>query len=469
LSSHDTLAGSGTFITKFAADADGYVAIQPMANGQTGARRLIGLTVLPDLPPRVRITTPGRDLRYPDGRFTLGVAIEASDDIGLATLALRFTKVSGSGERFTFVEGQVPITVSRANGRSWTARATWKLDSLALGPGDMVVYRAVAADQRASAGTTESDAYIAEVLAPGGVAAPGFAVDPEQERYAVSQQMVIIKTERLIARRTTLSSEAFADESQQLAAEQRKVRAEFVFMLGGELADAPELAESMTEINEEEETKREEDILAGREANAGHAALLRGIRAMSRAAALLTTTDPTAALRHERTALTQLERAFSHSRILLRALSTRERLDLSRRLTGSLGDAIGDVRPTPEPQAGSATVELRRVLSELAALAASPDIGPGARAGATALAERLLRVDPSSRPLQAASAQLAVAAEAMRSSRIGEARASLDSASSGVVAILRRGLPDAPSRAPSIDESRMRGALTDALRGTRPR
>jgi hypothetical protein len=281
--------------------------------------------------------------------------------------------------------------------------------------------------------------------------------------------MVIVKTERLIARRGSLSAEALADESQQIAAEQRKVRAEFVFMLGGELADAPDVAESMTEINEEEEAERESDILAGRNANAGHTALLRAIRAMSRAAASLTSAEPTVALPHERTALTQLERAFSHSRILLRALTTRERLDLSRRLTGSLADAAGDSRPAMETETGSTALELRRLLTDIAALAGSRERGPSAASRAATLAERVLRVDPSSRTLQDASSQLSAAATSLGANDAARARESLERASASVIAVLRGELPAAPHRSPSIEEARLGGAFVDALRAGRPR
>ena len=464
LAAHDTLVRRGdTFVGQLVADADGYMALQARRGERTSARRLIGLTVLPDSLPHVRIVTPGRDQRFPDAHRALSLAIEASDDIGLSSLTMRFTKVSGSGERFTFVEGQVPLTVTRSGDRAWTARAEWPLDSLRLEPGDMVVYRAVAADRRPANGTAESDSYIAEILAPGGVAAPGFAADFEQERYAVSQQMVIVKTERLLARRATLSPTDFADESQQLAAEQRKVRAEFVFMLGGELADAPDLAASMTDINEEEEAGRESDILAGYNANAGHVALIRGIRAMSRAAASLTTGDPFAALPHERAALDQLERAFSHSRILLRALATRERLDLSRRLTGSLTDAAGDTRPVAEPSRSGGSVTLRRILSEVSALAGTRGPGANEAVQASALAEQALRVDPSSPLLQDVSTQLANAGAALSAHRAGEAAASIDQASRGIVRILRRELPSAPRPATNFAERRMQGALVDRL------
>ena len=477
LSAQDTLVKHGsTFTGRLITDADGYVALQARRGVHTSARRLIGLTVLPDSLPRVRVVAPGHDERFADSHRTLSLTVEASDDIGLASLTMRYTKVSGSGERFTFVEGQVPLSVTKNGDRSWTARAVWPLDSLGLEPGDMVVYRAIAADRRPAGGTAESDSYIAEILAPGGVAAPGFAADIEQERYAVSQQMVIVKTERLIARRATMQPAEFGDESAQLAAEQRKVRAEFVFMLGGELADAPDVAASMTDINEEEEAGRESDILAGYNANAGHVALIRGIRSMSRAAASLTTADPTAALPHERAALDQLERAFSHSRILLRALATREKLDLSRRLTGGLSDAVGEGRPVAEPSQTAASVTLRRVLSDVAALGGSATRpgtllqarGDTAAARLTALAEQALRVDPSSPVLQEVSAQLAQAANAASTHRGDEAAAAIDQASRGIVRILRRELPQRSTGTPSFDDQRLQGALVDAMRGVKP-
>ena len=113
---HDTLTSSNDeFATTLTADADGFVAFEPRSTTAIGPRRLIGLTVTPDAPPKVRITTPGHDLRLPDGKRTLDVAIEAGDDIGLTSLRLRYTKVSGSGERFTFAEGEVPIGVTRSS------------------------------------------------------------------------------------------------------------------------------------------------------------------------------------------------------------------------------------------------------------------------------------------------------------------------------------------------------------------
>jgi hypothetical protein len=471
VNARDTLTpqGSTEFASTTVATSDGYFSLEPRIGTRAGARRLIGLTVVPDLAPKVTITAPGHDLRLPDGHRTLDIAIEANDDIGLGSLRLHYTKVSGSGERFTFSEGDVPIGIARTDGRTWSARATWKLDPLELGPGDMVVYRAMATDQRPNATSSESDSYIAEVAAIGGVAAAGFAVDPEQDRYAVSQQMVILKTERLLARRDSIPAEDYKTQALELAAEQRKVRAEFVFMLGGELADAPDVAASMTEINEEAEAEGEADILAGRNANAGHVALLRAIRAMSRAATSLTIAELEPALPHERAALTQLESAFSHTRILLRALSTRERLDLSRRLTGVLTDAVREQHPSAEPPVDERGAQLRRALSDIAAIAGASTFGDSLASEASLVAERVLRVDATARPLQDVAKLLSDAGQAIAARHSASARDLLDRAATQLAAAVRGGALDAPSVNRSAEDARLAGALRDAARrGGRP-
>jgi hypothetical protein len=323
----------------------------------------------------------------------------------------------------------------------------------------MVVYRAVATDHRPGAAPSESDSFIAEVLAPGGNAAAGFDVDPEQERYAVSQQMVILKTERLAARKAQMPAADFATASAEIAAEQRKVRAEFVFMMGGELADAPDIA-NMTDINEEAEAAGEDDILAGRNANQGRVALLRAIRSMSRAATSLTTADVGAALPHERAALTQLERAFSHARILLRALTERERLDLTRRLTGVLTDASRDQRPAAEPSAEPRVIALRRALADVSALSSDSGLEPR---GPSDLATRVLRIDPSSRDLQQVAERLGEVSSALVRGRTSDARRLLDQTATSIATFLRSSLPDAP-RTRSADLDALSSALGDALR-----
>lgn len=72
--------------------------------------------------------------------------------------------------------------MSRASGTDWSARAraSLALEPLLTEPGDLVVYRAVATDTRPGSAPVESDAFIAELAAQGGVAALGFSVDPDE-------------------------------------------------------------------------------------------------------------------------------------------------------------------------------------------------------------------------------------------------------------------------------------------------
>ena len=456
----------GTFAGTFVAVADGFVAFEPRAaQGIVGARRRVGLSIVPDLDPRVSIVAPGRDLVLPHGKRTIQLAIDASDDIGLVSLKLRYTRVSGSGERFTFIEGEVPLDITRSSVGKWIARARWKLDTLALESGDMVVYKAVAADARPGAPSVESDAFIAEIASPGGVAAEGFSIDPDQERYAISQQMVILKTQRLIAKQRTLSPELFADEALSIAVEQRHVRAEFVFMMGGEMNDGGLDAASLDDLNEEEEAAREDELLGGREANQGQLALRRAIVAMSLAARSLTTADAATALTHERAALIQLERAFSSRRIILRALSVRESLDSARRLSGDLSETVRFSRTIARPDPDARAVALRSLLGELFALS-----GAGAGAGAPVdaaralpiLAERVLRIDPSEPALQEIARTMSSGSESNGS------REQVARAAAAISAEMRRLLPASPTGGKALDAMRSSGALVDLLRRSTP-
>ena len=82
--------GGGRFSADAIADADGYLALVPRtADGTAGTRRLIGLSVTPDATPKVRVTAPGKDILVPDGRRTLSIAVEADDDLALATLRVK--------------------------------------------------------------------------------------------------------------------------------------------------------------------------------------------------------------------------------------------------------------------------------------------------------------------------------------------------------------------------------------------
>ncbi|MCU1381399.1 MAG: putative rane protein, partial [Acidobacteria bacterium] len=385
--------GDGRFADRLAVTRTGYVLVTT----DEAARRAIPVVVSPDALPAVRLTAPGRDLVYAGGNPRIVFDARATDDYGLRSLVLRYTKVTGSGENYAFKEGEIPLTVTPASGRDWSGTASRSLAELDLADGDMLVYRAVAADARPGNGTATSDAFFIEMSKLGVAAGDAFTLPEQESKYALSQQMLIVKTERLHQRRAALAAGEFTEQALNLAVEQRMIRAEFVFMLGGEIDD------------EEVEAEQSVELQAGRLQNRGQRDLRAATIAMSGAQKLLTAADTAAALIAERAAVTALQRAFSRDRYILRAMATRSQLDPARRLTGALGDAAGWRRIVPDVPANRRTALLQDLLRGIADLMARAD---GFRERALVSAEEALRIDASSASLREAAAELQRAAAA---------------------------------------------------------
>ncbi len=332
------------------------------------------IQAVPDRPPLVRITAPGRDIRTSDVASRIPVDVDASDDIGLATLRVRYTHVTGSGETFEFVDGELPVEVRRS-ADAWRARGTLDLSALGLAPGDSLVYWAVATDARPGTdGLAESERYLVEVPRPGQAAAGDFSLPDTEHRYALSQRMVIQLTERLRERRPQLPADEYLSEAQGLAAHQRRVRAEFVFLMGGEVVD------------EVEEAEHSHEVEAGRLDNSGQRELLEAVRQMALAEQRLTDADLDAALPFEYRALEALQAAFGKARYIMRTLPVRVAIDPARRGSGDLSLASSAAwARTPLPPGsrgqgrdtllalldltpGSAPASVRRVADALLAL-----------------------------------------------------------------------------------------------------
>jgi len=352
--------------------------------------RVVNLVVAPDAAPMVRITSPAHDLAFADSRQAVEIAIAASDAEALTGLRLAFVRMSGSGESFAFAEGEIPVAIEKASEREWRGSARLALSSLKLDDGDSIVYRAFVRDSNPRAGWVESEAYTVEVGKRLEFASAGAALPDEDRRYALSQQMVIVKTERLQAERPRPDDAAWTERTKLLAMEQRMVRAEVVFLSGGEVEDEVVEAEQAHELQE------------GRLQNAGRAEMLRAINDMSRAEARLNDGDTTGALVFERSALAALQRAFDRRRYFLRTLGERSRIDPSRRLTGDsvrARPAGRDVRREP----GSDVELARQLLGQLAAIGESggaPDAG---------LLGRLASIEPGADDWRQIAASLAAA------------------------------------------------------------
>jgi hypothetical protein len=495
----------GRFTTRAVLERTGYLAI-----GEGDSRRTIPVVVSPDALPSVRLTAPGRDLVYAGGNARITFDAHATDDFGLRSLALKYTKVSGSGENFAFQDGEIPLGLAKASGRDWTGRASRSLAELELKDGDVFVYRAEAADARPGGGVASSDAFFIEISKLGAAAGDAFTMPEEETRYALSQQMLIVKTERLNQRRGSMAPSAATEEALNLAVEQRMIRAEFVFMLGGEIE------------NEEVEAEQSNELQEGRLRNQGQRDLRAATVAMSQAEKLLSGGNTADALAAERAAVAALQRAFARGRYILRALATRSQLDAARRLTGSLADARDWWRlPAPATSNRRAALlqdllrgiaELSRVIAERGRVQKDPaytpsncrpgPFGPGGQVGpgttptssrpgpfgpgeqvgpgttptssrpgpfgpceqARVLAEEAMRIDPASADLRHVATELQRAGDA-GADATAFARAVASAASAAVVEARRAGADspvDAREPAPHLG-----GAFADALTNAR--
>jgi hypothetical protein len=322
-------------------------------NAQDVVVATMAIVVHPDGAPAVRILAPAADLRRDVATGQVAIRIAARDDIGLRDLRLRFTKVSGSGESFTFEDGEWPVSRIRTSATEWTGTHELDLAGLGLGPGDSVVYYALAHDARIGAeGAAESERFLIEITRPGALSAGDFSLPEPEEKFALSQRMVIQLTERLLEKRPRLSAEMYRQEAQALAIAQRRVRAEFVFMLGGEVED------------EFEEAAHAHEIEAGRLDNRGQNDLTVAVRQMSQAETRLTAADLREALPYEYRALAALQAAFGKARYFMRTLPAHVQIDVARRLQGDrarASSASWQQRPLSEEGRAAALALLQRL------------------------------------------------------------------------------------------------------------
>jgi len=379
------------FTGEWVADRSTAIAMRP-AGGEGRDVKFLSVIVVPDAPPAVRIPVPGKDLAIAGAKGRITVGVEAQDDLGLASLSVRFTKASGGGESLTFTEGDVPLTLTRTDDRHWNGRAAWVLDGLDLSDGDVLVYRAIVRDRNPNGSPVQSEQYLVEVGRLAGAVGSGFALPAEEKKYAISQQMVIYKTEQLIAARAKHPAD-WVEQNQLLAIEQRMVRAEVVFLGGGEVQD------------EVEEAAHSHEVTEGRLENAGRAEILRAINFMSQAEALLNDGKAPAALVREREALKSLERAFDRRRYFLRTLPDRSRIDATRRLTGTLKDARSWTRDRRRVDESPVLARDRALMRDLAAAA------NGVAGADAALAAQVAALAPAETTLQQAAVALATAAD----------------------------------------------------------
>ncbi|MDH5235616.1 MAG: hypothetical protein OEW77_11715, partial [Gemmatimonadota bacterium] len=201
-----------------------------------GAVRLLGparerlLVIEPraDSVPAVLLAAPTRDsvLRAAQGDVTL--AAELRDDLGLAGGAFEYIVSSGAAETYSFRSGRVGERRFEAGVRRATLSGTLRLDTLRLGPGDLVHLRAVATDRNdvTGPGTGASETRTLRIARADEY--DSVAVDPmpptEPEKNALSQRMILQITQALHAREPRIGAAELQRESRSIAAEQTRLR-----------------------------------------------------------------------------------------------------------------------------------------------------------------------------------------------------------------------------------------------------
>ncbi|HEX5581347.1 MAG TPA: hypothetical protein VFX39_07215 [Gemmatimonadaceae bacterium] len=216
-------------------------AVVRMASGDL--ERLVVLEPQPDSAPVVSFAPSVRDTVLREPRGAIALAADARDDVGLASSGFEWIVSSGEGESYTFRQGVVGAATHRG-ARTAAMRASLALDALALKPGDVVHVRAVARDgnTRSGPGLGASETRVVRIARAGEYdslaveAAPPAALDTA----ALSQRMLLVRTERLEARRARMQRAAMLAEARDIATDQTRLRkqvGEMVYMRLGETAE----------------------------------------------------------------------------------------------------------------------------------------------------------------------------------------------------------------------------------------
>jgi hypothetical protein len=164
-------------------------------------------------------------------------------------------------------------------------------------------------------------------------------------------------------------------------------------------------------------------------------------------------------------AVKALQRAFGHSRYLLRALPSRVRIDPARRLSGDLASAADWTRALAPVADDPVTAAARAALMDLVTATQSlddPARRPDAPGTLTRLAERVLSI--GDRGVQAAARDVMAARDALAAGQVDKARAALQRAAGPIVTRAQADRIDA-TRVPR-DTSRLAGAVGRG--GSRP-
>ena len=208
--------------------------------------RLVALEPRPDSAPGVRLTQPARDTVLRAAQGLISLAADVRDDLGLVTGAFEYIVSSGEGESFRFRSGTIgarQFSTTPTRPRAAVLSGSLRLETLRLGPGDIVHIRAVARDANSvsgpGVGASETRVVrIARASEYDSVAVEG-APPPEADQSLISQRMLIMLTEALERRRPRLLRETLLTESRAIGRDQTRLRKRVGDIIFARLGDEP--------------------------------------------------------------------------------------------------------------------------------------------------------------------------------------------------------------------------------------
>ena len=322
----------------------------PLQLSDTPDSRVIALLPRPDEPPAVVLSLPSSDTLYRVAPKTIVLEAKATDDIGLADGW--FECIISTGES----EGNfksITDTIGRAKFSDSRTGAMHAVFSVTLAPGSQLSIRALARDGNTvtGPGVGSSETRTIRIARPGEYDSLAIApaAPPILDKALMSQRMLVMQTEALVAKRKRLDHAHWVSEATRLAGIQEALRQEVDDILNGSSADS---------------SGEREDVDAAR----GGAGAITGTRertyfqaayqAMTDAARALGVALPDTALPPERRALSALDSARVMNRLYLRGTPPTIVVNTARvRLAGPAGgpsaDTAAPARRSPSPRADS--------------------------------------------------------------------------------------------------------------------
>jgi hypothetical protein len=189
--------------------------------------RLLVLEPVIDEPPEVKLRTPERDSTYAEAKGTLLLSAELRDDVGLARAHFELLHTTGGGEGFQTTRTIAGASLLRSRITA-TIRATVRLDTMGLGPGDVLNVRAIAWDENnvTGPGKGESDTRTIRILDP--TVKDSVNVNPAVaaalDTSILSQRMLIMRADSLAARKSSMAADDFVVKALDLGVRQGDLR-----------------------------------------------------------------------------------------------------------------------------------------------------------------------------------------------------------------------------------------------------